>query len=151
MSENTITIKLDKKKMSDVSDKIMDICEKSGLNPYETYAMLDILHESLGMALEGKVVAGDSGSEIKSLRKNVSKLQADVNRLRKKADDFRRINDDRKEQLTRVSVFMKNLLAEGRVSRAELKAIFPRRKVKFNYERLGIKKNRRSPKKEWKW
>jgi SMC interacting uncharacterized protein involved in chromosome segregation len=75
--------------------------------------------------------------EIKSLRHNVSEMQKSINRIRMKADEFRQINDDRKEQLTRISIFMDKLLAEGRVSRAELKAIFPKR--------------RRSPTKEWKW
>lgn len=60
-------------------------------------------------------------------RAEVSKLMKDLNRACKMADNYNKANESRKEQITLWNKFFQKLLAEGRITKAELKEYSPRK------------------------
>ena len=64
----------------------------------------------------------------KILSKNVGHLQKDINRIRKMATSYQRMNCLRKIQVTLYTEFIDKLKSEGRIDAKELKPFMPNRK-----------------------
>lgn len=62
------------------------------------------------------------------MAKSNSSYQKKVNELRKQADDYRKANDKREEQIRRTQSLILKLLNEGRITKDELKEYFPPKK-----------------------
>jgi len=72
-------------------------------------------------------------SKLKTERdKAVSSLHRDINRLRERIEEYRRMNDDRKLQLTAYSKLMDKLLKEKRITKSEIKQFIQKRKELVN-------------------
>jgi len=62
-----------------------------------------------------------------AFEKASSSYQKDINRLKKRAELYRKINDDRKKQIKDFGKFVDKLLSDGRTTKKELKLFLSRR------------------------
>ena len=67
---------------------------------------------------------------MEELKKCISALQKKLNRVTKLATKFNNVNTIRKQQLSRTNVFLKKLLDENRITKDELKDVYPRKSNK---------------------